>query len=113
IHHGITAADEEIAEILRRSSKPIIVAANKADDIRRNDEATEFYALGLGEVVPCSAVHGIGVGDLLDKVVEALGTGDWLDEENTDDDFLKIAIVGRPNAGKSTIVNKLIGEERV
>jgi GTP-binding protein len=113
IHHGITAADEEIAEILRRSSKPIVVAANKADDMRRNDDATEFYALGLGEVVPCSAVHGIGVGDLLDKVVEALGSGDWLDEENADDDFLKIAIVGRPNAGKSTIVNKLIGEDRV
>lgn len=113
IHHGITAADEEIAEILRRSSKPVIIAANKADDMRRNIDASEFYVLGLGEVVPCSAVHGVGVGDLLDKVVEALNTGEWLQEEAGDDDFLKIAIVGRPNAGKSTIVNKLIGEERV
>nr|MCU0498680.1 ribosome biogenesis GTPase Der [Anaerolineae bacterium] len=108
---GITAADEEIAEILRRTNKPIVVAANKADTLNRVEDAFEFYALGVGEVVGISAIHGIGVGDLLDRVVEGFGDLGALEEE-TDPDHLKIAIVGKPNAGKSTLLNHIIGEER-
>ncbi len=111
ITHGMTGADQEIATILRRSQRPVLVAVNKADHYSQNDAAYEFYGLGLGEVYPISAIHGDGVGDLLDGVVAGFeGFDPGYEEEN--DDVLKIAIIGRPNVGKSSTLNKLLGQER-
>lgn len=108
---GMTPVDEEVSRVLRASGKPVIMVANKVEDFTATHDIFEFYKLGLGEPVMVSAAHGKNIGDLLDRVNELLPkTG--IDAE-LDEDIIKIAVIGRPNVGKSSIVNAVLGEERV
>lgn len=107
---SLTPDDELVAQTLRRSGKPVILAANKVENFDKASELYEFYNLGLGEPIPISAVHGMNVGDLLDQVVSHFPEDD---EEEFDPDTIRIAVIGRPNVGKSSLVNSLLGEERV
>jgi len=106
---GLRPGDQEMADLLRRSKLPCIVAANKCDSVADLPYATEFHGLGLGEPLGVSATQGLGSGDLLDRIVELLPEGD--DEEL--DDTIRLAVIGRPNVGKSSLVNRFLGEDRV
>mgnify|MGYP000903616255 CR=1 FL=1 len=109
VESGITDLDDEVAAKLRRTKKPVLLVANKADNFAQHYEAAEFYSFGLGDPMPISAVSGSGTGDLLDAITKNLPEGEYVDETL---DAPRIAIVGRPNAGKSSLVNAFIGEER-
>jgi len=107
---GVTPGDEELASILRRAHKPVLVLANKVDDPARDEQSYEFNRLGLGEPVPISAAHGHGTGDLLDEIVARLP---GLAEPEVGEEAIRVAILGRPNVGKSSLLNALLGQERV
>ena len=111
VRSGVTAADQDVAAMLRKSGKPIALAVNKCDSIGPvNPDVYEFYSLGIGDLFETSAVHGHGTGDLLDWVLENIPQEDQIPE---DKDLIRVAIVGKPNVGKSSLLNQILGEERV
>lgn len=107
---GLTSTDREIGNILRRSGKRVVLAVNKIDSFSKSDQIFEFYELGLGDPLAISAEQGLGLGDLLDEIVK-----NFPEERNTeyDEDIIKVSIIGKPNVGKSSLINNILGEERV
>jgi len=110
---GITPGDEEVAQILREARKPVLVLANKIDDPRQEPLALELHRLGLGDPLPVSSLHGLGTGDLLDEIVGSLEARGASGRAELPEDAIRVAILGRPNVGKSSLVNALLGRERV
>ena len=112
VKDGLVAADADVASMLQKSGKPVVLVVNKVDNIGNPPLALyEFYNLGIGEPMPVSSIHGLGVGDLLDRVIELFPSEQ--DEPEEEDDTLKVALVGKPNVGKSSLINKILGEDRV
>ncbi|MGL5380475.1 ribosome biogenesis GTPase Der [Clostridium sp.] len=107
---GLTPADHEVSNMLRKSKKPVVLVVNKVDSLREEDNAWEFYNLGIGDPVTISASQGLGLGDMLDRVVEHF---EKFGDEEEDDEFIRIAMIGKPNVGKSSLINRLLGEERL
>ncbi len=113
VRSGVVATDEEVAAMLQKSGKPVVLAVNKCDGIGAVPaEFYEFYNLGLGDPVAVSSVHGHGTGDLLDEVIKHIPE-EYLAEDNDEDDYIKVAVIGKPNVGKSSLVNRIIGEDRM
>ena len=110
---GLRPGDAELARELRGAPVPVVVAANKVDDVKAMPSAAEFYSLGLGDPVAVSATQGLGTGDLLDRVADALAESPRGEETEEDEEIVRLAVIGRPNVGKSSLVNRLLGEERV
>jgi len=107
---GLTASDNEVATLLRKSKKSVVLVVNKVDSLKDENNAYEFYNLGIGDPVTISATQGLGLGDMLDKVVENFDKSIY---DEGEDEYIRIAMVGKPNVGKSSLINKLLGEERV
>lgn len=107
---GLTAADEEVANMLRKSKKDVVLVVNKVDSMKEVENAWEFYNLGIGEPIAISASQGLNIGDMLDRVVENF---DKFNDDEEEDEYIRVAMIGKPNVGKSSLINRLLGEDRL